>query len=192
MRTSIAPSLASRGCALLLAPVVDRAVGDVAQRDVDDEHERRERDAGRHLLLEEDRDQDGEQRRSDAGPLRRAFPGRRAVHALLTPPARLDARLLLGHRATLRRRRGRAAAVVSRTLDDAGGVPAVLALALGLSHQDDCEGSSASSIVRGLRIGIAAGKSASAAAGASPTSSASLTGAGSAIRLMISGIGAAR
>src|SRR3954464_1972217 len=154
MRTSISEcSLAPRLSALLLTPVVYRAVGDVAQRDVDDEHEQGERDARRHALLEEERDEDREQPRRDAGALDRAFPGRRAVHPLLAPAPRVGAHLRLRHWPPLRCGWAVAPAVVRRALDDAGGVPAVLSLALCLSHQDDCERSSASSMVRRLRSG---------------------------------------
>src|SRR3954447_6303797 len=196
MRTSIArSSLARRDHTLLLAPVVDRAVSDVAQRDVDDEHEEGERDAGRDVLLEEERDQNGEEARRDTGSLDCALPRRRAVHPLLPPAAPLGALLVLRQRPfSGRRRSGRAAAVVSRALDDSGRVAAVLtvSLALGLSHQDDFAGSRASSMVRRFRNGTSGGKSASAAAGARPTSSASPTGARSRIRPRISGSDACR
>src|SRR3954447_16051845 len=193
MRTSISEcSLAPRLSALLLAPVVDRAVGDVAQRDVDEEHEEGQRDACGHALLEEDRDEDREQRRCDAGTLGGAFPGRRTVHPLLAPALRVGANLGLRLRPALGRSRRVAAAVMRRALDDPGGVPAVLALAFGLSHQDDCERSSASSMVRRLRSGISAGKLASAAAGARPTSSAPAMRARSPMRATISGSDAAR
>src|SRR3954470_21424598 len=182
--------VARRNGALLPAPVVDRPVGDVAERDVQDEHEQGERDGRRRVLLEEDREQHGEEDGRDPGPLGSVFPGRRAVEAGLP----LEARLLLAHRTSLACCGGlRRSAVVGRSLDDPGRVAAVLAgaLALRLSHQDDCERSSASSMLRRFRSGISAGKSASAAAGARPTSSASATGARAEIRATISASGAA-
>src|SRR3954470_24489391 len=127
MRTSIGyRSLARLDGALLDAPVVEGAVGHVAQRDVEHQHEGRERDARGDLLLEDDRDQHREEGRGHAGALDRALPGWGTVHAVFAALARIESRLLLARQA-LAARRGRAAAVVRGPFDDAGCVAAVLA-----------------------------------------------------------------
>src|SRR3954466_15907270 len=118
MRTSIAEWRLARGNrALLLAPVVDRPVSGVAEWDVQDEHEQGERDGRGWVLLEEDRDQDGEERSRDAGALGGVFPRRRAVEAGLP----LTPRLLLARRTGLAGCGGRRrAAVVGGSLGAPG------------------------------------------------------------------------
>src|SRR4051794_7151567 len=129
MRTSIrARSLAPGDRSLLPAPVVERAIGDVAERDVQDEHDQRDRDGRRDVLLEDDRDQDAEERGGDACALRCTLPGRRPVHALLPLALRLEPHLFLRARLPLAGGGARgSAAVVRRPLDDPGRVAAVLA-----------------------------------------------------------------
>src|SRR4051794_22766720 len=124
-------SLRLAGALLLpLAPSVERAIGVVAHRDVEDHRDDAEHDARRHVLLH-DRDEDREDHGSERRAVDRAAPRGRLVELVLALLAGL--RLLLGLRERAR------SGGLSRTpgpLDSAGLSTAVLtpALLLGLGH----------------------------------------------------------
>src|SRR5207248_9391456 len=69
MRTSIEPTLSARAGRTPLAPVVERAVGHVAERDVDQQHEGGKHQGIGRLLLEEHDHEDREHPGRDARPL---------------------------------------------------------------------------------------------------------------------------
>src|SRR3954471_3654977 len=118
-RTSTSVRATALGGALLraLAPAVEREVGEVAERDVEEQHEAAERDRLRDRALEDEADQHHEDDRRDGRAGGRALPGR----GLVQPRQPLVPGLVLG-------RRGRRAALVglAARLDDARSVAAVL------------------------------------------------------------------
>ena len=120
MRTSIRLGLALG--LLALAPVVERAVGVVGHRDVDQDHHEREQRGRQRVLLEEDDDRAEEEQRRDGGAVDRAADGGQAVEAVEAPGLGLvaNAPALLA---------GRLAPGAAARLDAAGGVAAVLGAA---------------------------------------------------------------
>src|SRR4051812_47704202 len=130
MRTSMCLRLSGSLLLLPLAATVQRAVGVVAHRYVEDHRDDAEHDAGRHVLLH-DRDEDREDHGSEGGTVDRAAPSRRLVElvlALLT-----GRRLLLG---LAQRPRAGGLPGAPGPLDSAGLGTAVLTPALlpGLGH----------------------------------------------------------
>src|SRR3954471_20645967 len=115
---------------LPLAAAVQRAVGVVAHRYVEDHRDDAEHDAGRHVLLH-DGDEDREDHGSEGGTVDRAAPGRRLVELVLALLA--GRRLLLG---LAQRPRAGGLPGAPGPLDSAGLGTAVLtpALLLGLGH----------------------------------------------------------
>src|SRR3954449_9618316 len=98
MRTSMRLRLSPGGLFPPLAATVERQVGVVAQRDVDDEGEHPHHDALRDVLLD-DRDEDDQDHRCERRPVERTTPGRLAVQpvraALLGERTALDLRAAL-------------------------------------------------------------------------------------------------
>src|SRR4051812_45122887 len=130
MRTSMCLRLSGSLLLLPLAATVQRAVGVVAHRHVEDHRDDAEHDAGRHVLLH-DRDEDREDHGGEGGTVDRAAPGGRLVELVLA--------LLAGRRLLLGLAEGpRAGGLPGATgpLDSAGLGTAVLtpALLLGLGH----------------------------------------------------------
>src|SRR4051794_23139334 len=130
MRTSMCLRLSGTLLLLPLAATVQRAVGVVAHRHVEDHRDDAEHDAGRHVLLH-DRDEDREDHGGERRAVDRPAPGGRLVELVL---ARLGPGVAL-----LRLRRRSRSGGFPRTpgpLDSAGLGTAVLtpALLLGLGH----------------------------------------------------------
>src|SRR4051794_8243452 len=130
MRTSMCLRLSGTLLLLPLAATVQRAVGVVAHRHVEDHRDDAEHDAGRHVLLH-DRDEDREDHGGERGAVDRAAPGGRLVELVLALLARRCLLLGLGERAGAGGLAG-----APGPLDSAGLGTAVLtpALLLGLGH----------------------------------------------------------